>query len=44
MISIVKHVAEKGVLRLSSYVRDGWWRRFLQRHPKVSLRAGDATE
>ena len=44
VISIVKNVAkEKGILRPSSYVRDGWWRRFLQRHPAVSLRAGDAT-
>ena len=41
VISIVKNVAqEKGVLRPSSY---GWWRRFLQRHLNVSLRAGDAT-
>ena len=34
--------ADKGVLR-SSHISDGWWRRFLQRHPKLSLRSGDAT-
>ena len=34
--------ADKGVLR-SCRISDGWWRRFLQRHPNLSLRKGDAT-
>ena len=39
----VENVAvDKGVLR-RSHISDGWWRRFLQRHPKLSLRYGDAT-
>lgn len=37
-----KVAAEKGVLRCS-HISDGWWRRFLQRHPNLSLRSGDAT-
>ena len=41
--AIAENVAtEKGVLR-SSRISDGWWRRFLQRHPSLSLRSGDAT-
>ena len=41
--AIVESVAvDKGVLR-SSHISDGWWKRFLQRHPKLSLRYGDAT-
>ena len=24
-------------------ISDGWWRRFLQRHPNLSLRSGDST-
>ena len=41
--SIVGNVAaDKGILR-KSHVSDGWWRRFLERHPKLSLRHGDAT-
>ena len=44
VISIVKKVAEeKGILHKSEHVRDGWWRRFLQHRPNVSLRAGDKT-
>ena len=40
---IVKRIAtEKGTLR-SEHISDGWWKRFLLRHPKISLRAGDAT-
>ena len=40
---IVDRVAtEKGVLR-SARISDGWWRRFLQRHPRLSLRSGDST-
>ena len=40
---IVEHVAtEKGTLR-SGKVSDGWFRRFMERHPKLSLRKGDAT-
>ena len=33
---------EKGVLR-GVRISDGWWRRFLQRHPNLSLRSGDST-
>ena len=44
VISIVKNVAqEKGILHPTSLVSDGWWRRFLQRHPNLSLRYGDDT-
>ena len=25
------------------FISDGWWRHFLQRHPKLSLRSGDST-
>ena len=40
---IAQRVAvDKGVLR-SSRISDGWWRRFLQRHPDLSLRSGDST-
>ena len=40
---IAQRVAtEKGVLR-SARISDGWWRRFLQRHPQLSLRSGDST-
>ncbi len=37
-----KVAIDKGVLR-SSRISDGWWRRFLLRHPKLSLRSGDST-
>lgn len=37
-----KVAAEKGLLR-GSHITDGWWKRFLQRHPNLSLRSGDAT-
>lgn len=41
--AIAENVAsEKGVLR-GKRISDGWWRRFLQRHPNLSLRSGDAT-
>ena len=41
--AIVENVAtHKGVLR-GCKISDGWWRRFLQRHPNLSLRRGDAT-
>lgn len=41
--AIVENVAvDKGVLR-GSCISDGWWRRFLERHPQLSLRCGDAT-
>ena len=33
---------EKGVLR-GEKITDGWFRRFLERRPKLSLRRGDAT-
>ena len=40
---IAERVAtEKGVLR-GARISDGWWRRFLQRHPNLSLRSGDST-
>ena len=43
----VKMIAEKvaidkGLLR-GAQISDGWWRRFLQRHPDLSLRSGDST-
>ena len=41
--AIVETVAsQKGVLR-GSCISDGWWRRFRERHPNLSLRHGDAT-
>ena len=40
---ITQRVAtEKGVLR-SARISDGWWWRFLQQHPQLSLRSGDST-
>ena len=40
---IVERVAlEKGVLR-GACISDGWWRRFIQRHPQLSLRTGVTT-
>ncbi len=33
---------EKNLLR-TSRVSDGWWRRFLDRQPQLSLRRGDST-
>ena len=33
---------EKKILRASK-ISDGWWRRFLERNPMLSLRSGDAT-
>ena len=35
-------VREKRRLK-GSKVADGWWRRFMQRNSKLSLRRGDAT-
>ena len=41
--AIVENVAiDKGILR-KSHISDGWWKKFLARHPKLSLRSGDAT-
>ena len=34
--------AEKELLR-KGRVTDGWWQRFLERQPNLSLRRGDAT-
>jgi transposase-like protein len=40
---IAQRVAlDKGVLR-GARISDGWWRRFLERHPDLSLRSGDST-
>ncbi len=40
---IIEKVAiEKNMLR-KERVTDGWWRRFLERQPQLSLRRGDAT-
>ena len=33
---------DKGLLR-GAQISDGWWRRFLQGHPDLSLRSGDST-
>ena len=41
--AIVENVArEKNILR-SEHVSDGWWRRFMERQPQLSLRRGDST-
>ncbi len=41
--TIVESVArEKDILR-SRRLSDGWWRRFLERQPQLSLRRGDST-
>ena len=34
---------EKGVIKADKKVSDGWWRRFLERRPQLSLRKGDST-
>lgn len=34
---------EKGVMNGDKTVSDGWWRRFLQRNPQLTLRKGDST-
>ena len=40
---IAESVAQdKGVLK-GVKVSDGWWRRFLERQPKLTLRRGDST-
>ena len=39
---VEKVVYEKSLLR-ECCITDGWWRRFRERHPKLSLRSGDAT-
>ena len=41
-VYIEKVTIERGIL-CSSLVSDGWWKRFLERHPRISLRSGDAT-
>jgi len=43
VLGIVQSTAsDKGLLR-SERVTEGWWRRFLERQPKLSLRQGDST-
>lgn len=43
VMSIAETVAsDKGVLK-GSRISEGWWRRFLERQPKLSLRRGDVT-
>ena len=43
MLHIAENVAvDKGILR-KGRISGGWWRRFLERNPGMSLRAGDAT-
>ena len=34
---------EKGAMKSDNKVSDGWWRRFLERQPQLSLRKGDST-
>jgi hypothetical protein len=41
--SIVVQVAKEKAVNRSNRVSDGWWRRFLERQPQLSLRRGDAT-
>ena len=44
VMGIVENVAkEKGLLKVDEKVTDGWWRRFMERQPQLSLRRGDAT-
>ena len=41
--AIAENIAvDKGILR-KSHISDGWWKKFLSRHPSLSLRSGDAT-
>ena len=43
MLHIAENVAtEKGILR-KAHISGGWWRRFLERNPGMSLLMGDAT-
>ena len=43
VMRIAQEVAEaKGVLKRTR-ISSGWWHRFLQRNPALTLRAGDAT-
>ena len=43
MLHIAENVAvDKGILR-KGRISGGWWRRFLERNPGMSLRAEDAT-
>ena len=43
MKSIAQAVAvEKGVLK-GNQISDGWFRRYLERNPKIRLRKGDST-
>ena len=41
--SIVERVAEEKHCLRGTQVTDGWWTKFLQRQPQLSLRRGDAT-
>ena len=41
--SIVESVAEEKQCLRGTRVTDGWWGKFLQRQPQLSLRRGDAT-
>ena len=42
--AIVEGIAkEKGAMKTDKKVSDGWWRRFLERQPQLSLRKGDST-
>lgn len=43
VLSLAENVArEKGLLQ-GARISTGWWKRFLERQPKLSLRRGDAT-
>ena len=42
MLQIVEDAVKKKGRVIKSHVSDGWWYRFCQRWPKVSLRKGDA--
>ena len=43
MIAIVEKVAKDKKFLRSKCVSNGWWRRFLDRQPQLSLRHGDST-
>ena len=41
MISIVRRVVDKKGRNLDNFNGDGWWFRFMERNPELSLRTSD---